>query len=214
MENTEILKLWKQYDEKLEKNLSLNQRIISELQQQKAKKALTPVKRIKWGAVLIGIIYIGFLGWGLYHLWPSQQVFLLGSITGHLLFCIAAIILYLRQLIVIHEIDVSENIIHIQQRLALLQTSTVKVVALCLLQLPLFSTFNITLSLINDRPFHFWLIQMPIVALFTVMGLWLYINVHPRNADKRWFRILFCGSEWSSILRAGKLLKEIDELVH
>jgi hypothetical protein len=133
MENTEILNLWKKYDEKLEKTLSINQKIITELQQQKAKNALAPAKRIKWGAVIIGIIYVALLGWSEYHLWPFANIFLLGSIGGHLLFCVFAIGMYLRQLILIHEIDVSESIVQIQQKLALLQTSTVKVVALCFL---------------------------------------------------------------------------------
>ncbi len=210
MENIEILDLWKKYDEKLEKNLSLNQRIIAELQQQKAKNALTPAKRIKWGAVIMGIIYVALLGWWEYHLWPTGKVFLLGSIGGHLLFCVFAIGMYLRQLVLIHEIDVSESIMQIQQKLALLQTSTVKVVAICFFQFPLFSTWNITYGLIAEKPLNFWLIQIPIVILFTIVGTWLFFNVHPKNADKKWFRIMFCGSEWSSMRRSSKLLQEIE----
>jgi hypothetical protein len=210
MENIEILQLWKKYDEKLEKTLSLNQKIVAELQQQKAKKALMPAKRIKWGAVIMGIIYVALLAYAEYHLWPVGNVFLLGSIGGHILFCVFAIVMYLRQLILMHEIDVSESIVQIQQKLALLQTSTIKVVALCFLQLPIFSTWNITYGLIMEKPLNFWFIQVPIILLFTVVGTWLYFNIHPKNAEKEWFKIMFCGSEWSSMKRSSKLLQEIE----
>jgi hypothetical protein len=28
--------------------------------------------------------------------------------------------------------------------------------------------------------------------------------------EKRWFKIMFCGSEWNSILKSGQFLKEIE----
>ena len=57
MDNLEIINLWKQYDERLEKTLSLNQKLITELQQQKAKNALKPARNYKVIAVMVGVIY-------------------------------------------------------------------------------------------------------------------------------------------------------------
>jgi hypothetical protein len=51
---------------------------------------------------------------------------------------------------------------------------------------------------------------VPIVALFTFAGIWLYKNINIANRDKKWFKILFSGAEWNAILNAGKFLKEID----
>ena len=51
MENIEIINLWKQYDEKLEKTISINHKLITELQQQKAKKALRPARNSKYFTV-------------------------------------------------------------------------------------------------------------------------------------------------------------------
>ena len=67
MENIEIINLWKQYDEKLEKSLSLNQKIVEELQQQKAKNALKPARNYKYLAVLNGLIYAGLIIYFLYY---------------------------------------------------------------------------------------------------------------------------------------------------
>jgi hypothetical protein len=68
MENIEIINLWKQYDEKLEKSLSLNQKIIAELQQQKVKNALKPARNYKYIAVFVGVIYSALIAWFLYQL--------------------------------------------------------------------------------------------------------------------------------------------------
>jgi len=210
MENIEIINLWKQYDEKLEKSLSLNQKIITELQQQKAKNALRPARNYKFIAVFFGVIYAAMIVYFLYYLNPFASIFLKASIVIHLAVIIIAIGMYIRQIALISEIDNSQNIIQMQQKLACLRVSTVNTIAVCFLQLPVFSTWNITFKMINETPLNFWLIQMPIVALFTWGGIWLFRNVDIKNMDKKWFKIMFYGVEWSSIIKSGKFLKEIE----
>ena len=94
--------------------------------------------------------------------------------------------------------------------MAKLKSSTLKVIGICFLQFPIFTTWNINLELIIKNPFAFWLIQVPIVVLFTYIGIWFYRNINIQNIEKRWFRMMFWGSEWKSILKAGKFLKEIE----
>jgi hypothetical protein len=210
MENIEIINLWKQYDEKLEKSLSLNQKIITELQQQKAKNALKPARNYKVLVVFIGIIYSALVGYFLYHLSPLASIFINLSVGIHLLIMVIAVGMYIRQLVLISEIDRSENILHMQQKMAKLQSSTLKVIGICFLQFPVFATWNIRLELIEENPLMFWLVQMPIVALLTYIGIWFYRNINIKNMDKRWFRMMFYGVEWSSIIKSGKFLKEIE----
>ncbi|MFA6275537.1 MAG: hypothetical protein WC622_02245 [Pedobacter sp.] len=210
MENIEIINLWKQYDEKLEKSLSLNQKIITELQQQKAKNALRPARNYKVLVVFIGIIYSALVGYFLYHLSPFASIFLNLSVGIHLLIMVIAVGMYIRQLVLISEIDRSENILQMQQKMAKLQSSTLKVIGICFLQFPVFATWNIRLELIEKNPLAFWLIQMPVVFLLTYVGIWFYKNINIKNMDKRWFRMMFYGVEWSSIIKSGKFLKEIE----
>ncbi len=210
MDNLEIINLWKQYDEKLEKTLSLNHKLINELQQQKAKNALKPAKKYKIFAILIGIIYAAMVAYFLYHLSPFASIFLSVSIAIHLIVIVIAIGMYINQVVLIGQINCAENIVQMQQKLANLRTSTVKVIGICFLQFPVFSTWNISFELINERPLAFWLIQMPIVVIFTVAGIWLFKNVDIKNMDKKWFKIMFYGVEWSSILKSGRFLKEIE----
>lgn len=210
MENTEIINLWKQYDEKLEKSLSLNHKIITELQQQKAKNALRPARNYKRLAVFVGIVYAALIAYFLYHLSPYGSIFINISVAIHLIVTMIAVGMYIRQLVLISEIDRSENIIQMQQKMAKLQSSTLKVIGVCFLQLPVFSTWNINFELIDKRPLAFWLVQVPVVLLFTYVGVWFFKNINIKNMDKRWFRMMFYGAEWNSVMRSGRFLKEIE----
>ncbi len=210
MDNIEIINLWKQYDAKLEKSLSLNQKIIMELQQQKAKNALRPAKRIKVFAVIAGIIYVSILAYLVYHSLSFEKIFFVVSLSFSLVITTIAIATYIHQLVLIDEIDNSENVIYIQQRLAKLQTSTLKIVGLLLLQLPFYSTWYINFEWINNSPKAFYFIHVPIVLLFALASIWFYKNINIKNKDKKWFRFLFSGPEWTSIIRSGQFLDEIE----
>lgn len=210
MENIEVLNLWRQYDEKLEKSLSLNQKIIAELQQQKAKNALKPAKNYKYIAVLIGVVYAALIAYFLYNFSPFASIFINLSVGVHLIVTLIATGMYVRQLVLINQIDTSDNIIQMQQKMAKLQSSTLRVIGICFLQFPVFATWNINFDLIYNRPLAFWLIQVPVIVLFTYIGIWFYKNINIQNMEKRWFKIMFCGSEWNSILKSGQFLKEIE----
>ncbi|RYF99234.1 MAG: hypothetical protein EOO07_37020 [Chitinophagaceae bacterium] len=193
MDNLEIINLWKQYDERLEKTLSLNHKLIAELQQQKAKNALKPARNYKIIAVIVGVVYAAMIAYFLYYLHSFASIFINVSVAIHLVITLIAIGMYIRQLVLISEIDRSENIIQMQHKMAKLQSSTIKVIGICFLQFPVFATWNINLALITERPLAFWFIQMPIVALFTYIGIWFFKNINLKNIDKRWFRT---SGEW------------------
>ncbi|MES2447183.1 MAG: hypothetical protein V4546_08375 [Bacteroidota bacterium] len=210
MENIEMINLWKQYDERLEKTISINHRLIAELQQQKAKNALRPARNYKVIAILIGVVYAALIAYFLYHLHPIASIFINISVVIHLIVTLVAIAMYIHQIVLINQIDCTENIVDMQYKMANLRSSTLKVIGVCFLQFPVFATWNINLELITDRPLAFWFIQVPILVLFTYIGIWFYKNINIHNIEKRWFRMMFWGSEWQSILKAGKFLKEIE----
>lgn len=205
-----MINLWKQYDEKLEKTISINHKLIAELQQQKAKTALRPARNYKVITILIGLVYVALISYFWYHLHPIASVFVNVSIAIHLIVILLAIAMYAHQIVLINQIDCAENIMEMQYKLAKLKSSTLKVIGICFLQFPVFATWNINLELITERPLAFWLIQVPILALFTYIGIWFYKNINIQNIEKRWFRMMFWGSEWQSILKASKFLKEIE----
>lgn len=210
MENIEIINLWKQYDEKLEKSLSLNKKILTELQQQKAKNALRGSFRVKLWTVILGLAYVSMLIYFLAFSFSFANIYLKVSVGLHALVCLIATISYTCQLVQIRQIDNAENIVQMQHKLARLQASTVNIVAVLCLQLPVFSSFNITDHLIYQTPLNFWFIQVPIMILFTVVAIWLYRIIDIKNMDKKWFKLMFYGDDWSSIIKAGRFLREVE----
>lgn len=209
MQELEIINLWKQYDEKLEQSLSLNRKIVAELQQQKAKNALRPVKQIKLLAVIAGLIYVGFLAFLVYNSLKFENIFFVASLSISIVITIIAIVVYVDQIYLINDIDNSESVVYIQQKLSALQTSTLKIVRILLLQLPFYSTWYINFQWIKESPNSFYFIHLPIVCLFALASIWLYRNINLKNMDKKWFKILFSSAEWTSVIKSGQFLKEI-----
>jgi hypothetical protein len=214
MENIEIINLWKQYDEKLEKSISLNHKVIEELQQQKAKNVLRSTKNIKWFAVMVGIIYIGVLAYLVLNSLSFANIFFVSSLSISMLITIVAVAYYIYQIKLINEIDNSESVVQIQQKLAALQASTLKTAGILLLQLPFYSTWYINFEWIRESPKLFYFVHVPIVLLFAMAGIWLFKNINVKNMDKKWFRFLFQGREWLAILKSGQFLKEIESFKH
>lgn len=210
MENIAILDLWKQYDQKIEKSISLNRKLIAELQQQKAKNVLKPTKNIKFFAVAMGLLYVGFLAYLVFNSLAFKNLFFVASLSVSIVITIVAIAYYIHQITLINEIDNSESILQIQQKLSTLQASTLKTAGILLLQLPFYSTWYITFDWIRESPTQFYFIHVPIVLLFAWAGIWLFRNINIKNMDKKWFKFLFQGTEWKAIIRSGQFLKEIE----
>ena len=210
MDNIEMINLWKQYDQKLEKSISLNHKVIEELQQQKAKNVLKSTKGFKWFAVMVGILYIGVLAYLILNSLNFKSIFFVSSLSISVIITIVAVAYYIYQIKLINDIDNSESVMQIQQKLAVLQASTIKTAGILLLQLPFYSTWYINFEWIKESPKQFYFIHVPIVLLFAMAGIWLFKNINVKNMDKKWFKFLFQGAEWKAILKSGQFLKEIE----
>ncbi len=127
------------------------------------------------------------------------------------LFNIIAVIVYIRHILIIREIDNAESVVEAQEKTAILQTSTLQIGRILFLQAPFYTTWFYTPAWIAQADLGFWLITVPISLIFVFISLWLYKNIHYKNADKKWFRILFNSPEWTSVLKAMLLMKEIEE---
>lgn len=211
METIDYIKLWKEYDLKLENTISLNKRLIGEIQQQKAKSALRRARNFKGWTLLHGLIYSGLIIYFMYYIYSSASVFALVSIAIHLVVTITAVGMYVHQLSLIRQIDCSESIVMMQEKLAKLKVSTINVIALCFLQLPVFVTCSFSMKFITEHPLAFWFVQIPLALLFTFAGIWLFKNVDIKNKDKKWFKLMFHGSDWQSIIKSDEYLKELDQ---
>lgn len=211
MEDQELKLLWKQYDKKLNEFLTLNYKNMEDIGKLKASSALRPVRTIKIVSVVLGFLWILFLGFLLVHSLEFSKPFFIISVG--ILFVIYAIAvgIYIKHLVLISQFDASKTVMEAQQKLASLQTSLLRVVRLLFLSIPLYSTWYLTFDWIKNAPVTFWLIQVPIILFFTFLGIWLYKNINYKNSHKKWFRLLFNSPEWTGMIKAREFLDQIKE---
>jgi len=210
MEEAQLIQLWKSYERKLDKAISLNHKTIAEIQKLKAVSALKPLKGIKWTGIIFGIVWVLFIGYLLWHSLTFSKIFFVASAAIHIVISIIAIGVYIHHLVLIQAFDNSQTIVEAQQKLVMLNTSNLQVLRLLLVQLPVFSTFYITFDWIQNSPLTFWLIQVPVVLLQAMLGFWLYGNLHYKNYHKKWFQKLLGFGEFASVKIAMDFLGEIE----
>ncbi|HQW83802.1 MAG TPA: hypothetical protein PK987_05045 [Ferruginibacter sp.] len=125
---------------------------------------------------------------------------------------LAAVIIYIKHAVIIKQIDYSNSITVTQNKLTRLQASTFNIGRILWLQLPFYTTFFWSWQMIGNNDIRFWLIAVPITLVFTLLAIWLYKNLTPKNADKRFIKSFVLSSiEFTSIIKAKKFLNEIED---
>lgn len=211
MENIELINLWKSYGEKLEENLLVNRRNTVDITKIKVQSFLRMMTPLKIFAIIAGILWAGFVDTVLIAVFPAASFFFLISAALQGLLTKAAIGIYLYQLVLIYQVDVSEPILATQERLARLQSTTLLVARLLLLQLPLWTTFYLNNSMLANGNVLLWGIQAVVTLAFTYVAVWLFIHIRYENRHKKWFRWIFRGREWDPLMQSLEMLDQVKD---
>jgi len=218
MDDLELSELWKQYDQKVENARILNLQswvlhlqTYEYLQTEKVRSRLNAVSRWKKWMITLGLLWVFFLVFLIVHSLAWSKIFFIVSVAAILGFNIYAVIVYIYHTVLISEIDNSESLIEVQEKTARLKASTLQGTRVLFLQTPFYATFFWNFQWMRESPASFWLAAFPVALLLAGAAFWLYRNIHPGNSDKQWFRLLFSGREWTSVIRALDYLKEIEE---
>ncbi len=211
MEDTEIINLWKSYDKKLEESLLFNRKNAEDITKMKVRSFLASMKPLKIFTILDGIIWVGFVDVLIINLFPIANPIFLISAGIQVLLTKLAIGIYLYQLILIHQVDISEPILTTQEKLSRLKSSTLWVARLLFLQIPVWTTFYWNESMLENGNIVLYILQIVVTLLFTFLAVWLFRNIKYENRDKKWFRLIFNGKEWSPVIKSMELLSQIDE---
>ncbi|TWW01885.1 hypothetical protein [Chitinophaga pinensis] len=213
MEDILLKQMWAAYDKKLEKSLALNQRLITEMQTQKVRSALRPLKAIKIVAVILGIIWSLFLSalvvLAIMYMTPYSLFFIVSAMAV-IVITVTAIVVYIRQVSLIQQIDNDSNVLDTQKKLVRLQLSTISIVRILMLSAPFYTTFYFNKGMFENGTIGLWVFQLTITFLFSALAIWFYQNAKMENVDKRWFKIIFGSSEWTSLTKAQHFLREIE----
>jgi len=217
MEDFELQKMWAEYDRKLEEakvlNLqawALNLKSLEGMQMQKAKSKLNRLAGFKIRVVILGLAWVLFLAVLIFNKITWQGIIFNISAGCIAVITLIAIMVYIKQIVLIRDIDNGESVVETQERLAQLQASTIRITGILWLQLPFYGTFSLSPALLQHAS-SFWLCTtMVIVGLLTYSAIWLYRNIHYRNRHKKWFRILFNSIEWTTINKSMAFLDEVE----
>jgi hypothetical protein len=213
MEHPEILTLWKSYEQQLEQSLQLNRENTVAITKLKTSSALASMKPMKIFTILMGLAWTGFgifiifnLAWYAY---AQISIFFLVSAGLQVLFTATALIIYIYQLILINQMDLDGPILEVQEGLASLKSSTLWSARILFLQLPLWTTFYWSENMFKEGPAAMLIIQLVVTLIFTCIAAWLFINIRYENRDKKWFRLIFNGNEWTQVLKSIEMLRQI-----
>jgi hypothetical protein len=215
MEETNFVLLWKEHYEKIDQALAINKQILKEVIGQKAQSALQSLSRFKARGIAVVIIYLILLGIALFfaisHYSPAANYFIV-SIGIIFLINIKALSDYIKHLVWVNNIDYDGSITEIQQRLTKLQLSIFKHSRIMFLQLPFWTTFQLSNKWFpQDVGWGYLAFQVILTGSFTYMAYWLYKNQTIENADKKWVKTLIAGSGGKSVMKALEFYKELEK---
>lgn len=216
MEEATLFNLWKSYDQKLEESLQLNRKNAEDITRMKIQSMVSSMKPLKNFTFVIGLLWVAFGGLIVTNLF----VFAFGAVSKFFLFSAAlqllltamAVGVYAYQLILISEVNISQPVLETQEHLANLKTSTLWVTRILLLQLPVWTTFYLSEYAILHGSIVFLVAQALVTLAATYAALWLFVNIRYENKDKKWFRLIFEGREWTPLLQSMELLSQVKEL--
>lgn len=214
MDQSEIINLWKAYDRKLEASLMLNKSNAIEITRLKTKSLLSSMTPLKIFTIIVGMLWVSIGGTivvNLFvHAYASVSPFFLYSAAFQLLLTAIGIGIYLYQLVLIHQMDITDTLIKTQKRLTQLKSSTLWVARILLLQLPAWTTFYWSMDLIKSGHLPYIFLNSVVTLLAIAVSLWLFINIRYENREKKWFKLIFEGKEWTPVIKARELHKEIE----
>jgi len=215
MNELELKQLWQTSNERLEKNLKINQEQVKDVQQLKIQHYLTSMKPIKFFTIIVGIIWVGIgmtlLSTIFVNAFEQANKFFLFSATIQVLITGIALVVYIYQLITIYSVDVTETVLKTQKELATLKSSTLWITRILFLQLPVWTMFYWNESMIQNGNWFLWIIQAIVTLLFTYVAIWLFFNIKNENKDKKWFQLIFKGKEWTPLIKSMEILDKIEE---
>jgi len=218
MNDLELQAIWQTYDRKLEdarllnlQSWALNVQCFEALQKQKANAKLKSLINLKAFIAFLGILWVAFLSFLVYHSLELSKIFFVISAGAIIIVNIIAIIVYITHIVWLKQINNCDDIVSTQQKLARLQTSTMWITRILFLQAPFYTTWFISVKMFANAGIGAWLFQICVTLFFIWIAIWLFRNISYKNINKKWFKILFSTSEWTSVVKAQRFIKEIDD---
>lgn len=225
MELNEIKSIWKDYDNKLEKALKINQHCVEQIQMQKIKSRLAP---LFWHRVIelalhsaATLLLLIFLSRNATHFGYAASALLL------ILFYAVAAINCVKQINIINRMDYSNDIVSIQSSLVLLQTNMVNHARLAVLCIPTFLAYPVVVSkaikdfqltafadfdIIAQSGGSWWNAQLIASLVLIPLCTWFYNEVSYKNIHKKMVKNFIEKTSGKRVARAMQFAQELNNL--
>ena len=215
MENTEFINIWKQQNDKIEKTLAINEFLLKETLNNKARNSLKSLITLKTAGIIAFVLYLLFLGYFLsyaFSYYTTASNYFIVSVSVIFVVNIKGLADYIKHLVWTNNINYNGSILEIQQQLSRLQLSIINHAKTMCLQIPFYTTFYLSNKWFpQDVPLGYVIFQIIITGSFTYFGYWIYKNHKPENLSKKWFRDLIAGSGGKAVIKAMEVYKEMNE---
>jgi hypothetical protein len=213
MNELDLKMLWQQSQQKIEALVQVNRKAEEDITRLKVNSLLGTMKPVKIFAIVAGLLWVmvvgGFIADRFINHFSATSPFLLFAGSVQVILTAVAVGMYIYQLYLIRTIDFAEPVLVIQERLSTLITSTLNVTRILFLQMPLWNMFFWNNGMFKQANWAWWILNIVLIICFTILAIWLFVNIRIENKDKRWFKWLFNGPEWKPVMESMEMLKQI-----
>ena len=214
MNELELKKLWQTTNDKLEENFVINKKNTDDIARVKVHSIIGSMKPIKIFTLLVGILWVGIVGIALSSIYVNSfseaNKFFLFSASIQVGLTAMALFVYLYQLITIYQVDITDPILRTQEKLSNLKMSTLWVTRILFLQLPVWTTFWLNETMLTNWGIMQWVVILLFTISFTVIAIWLFLNIKYENRNQKWFQLIFSGKEWTPLMKSMEMLEQLD----
>lgn len=211
MEDQELLNIWRSYDRKLDVVLSLNKMIIENMTKDKVNKTIGSVRRPKRTMLMIGVPYTIVLYLVTFMAIAAGGLFVAIGFGAISLIMTGIVVGYFYHLNILNQINRSQQIVDVQEKISRLKISTFNITRLALVQLPFWSICWMSLDALKSSPLIYGGVNLVVFLGLAYLAFWLYKSLDIQNSDSKVGRFFLSGNEWEPIIRASNILDQLAE---
>ncbi len=225
MDLTNLKSMWEAYDEKLERTIKLNLHFVEQMQTQKIQSNLNS---LLWYRIIeMGFHFLAVTLLILFLTNNLGDVRYASTTLALLAFYITAIIMCVRQIIIIQRMDYSNDIVFMQTSILKLRTHMINSMRIAVLFIPAFVGFPLIVSkaiqdlgatglsfvdLVSQYPGDWWQVQLTCVAILTPLCFAFYLFVSEKHIGRPWVRGIIRKTAGRRIESALDTLQDLNEL--
>jgi len=215
MEDEYLKNSWNSADNKMDDLMNTDKKSLEFMLNKKIKSTLKSLLIPKLVGIVLGLGWVLFMFMLIYFSFLSSamsmgKVFFIGSVSMIMLITAYGVFLYIKDIFIIRQIDLSESITFTQRKLAEIQLSIMNSVRVLWLQLPFYTLWYLDYDLIVHGSIIFYIIQIIVTGSTACLSIWLFRNMVEKNLNKKWVRNFMRGYGFYRARQAIDFISEID----